>query len=173
VGLYDELTAILDCIQLELIDAGRTVPVDVFIAPGLPVFDDTCGQLWVRVVRYYSSDEWPIESTPSLIKCNTDMVAEIGVGITRCQSGIASVGSGGHPTAEQQSSDAAGLICDAGALLRGMVCCYIPTPNIEIVAGTWTQLEPQGGVIGGEWSAFIDADLYCEVPVVETSPGSP
>lgn len=172
MGLYDELAAILDCVQLELIAAGRNVPEDVFVAPGLPAFDHECGALWIRVVRYYSSDEWPIESTPSLIKCNTDMVAEIGLGITRCQSGIAAIETGGHPSPEQQSSDAAGLVCDAGALLRGMVCCYEPSPNIDIVAGAWTQLEPQGGVIGGEWSAFIDADLYCEV-VTDESPGSP
>jgi hypothetical protein len=172
VGLYDELAAILDCVQVELLDAGRPVPAEIYVSPGLPAFDHQCGELWARVVRYFAADEWPIESTPSLIRCNTDMVAEIGVGITRCQSGISSVGAGGHPSPEQLSEDAAGLICDAGALLRGMVCCYAPSVNIDLVAGSWTQLEPQGGTIGGEWSAFIDADLYCETVTFE-SPGSP
>lgn len=166
--LYDELVRILDCAETELVEAGRSVPPEVFVAPGLPAFETHCGQLWARVVRIYKADPWPLEADPSLIRCNTALVAEVGLGITRCQSGVRRLEDGGHPLPAEQSSDAEGLVCDAGALLRALVCCYPALENAaEVATGAWEQLEPQGAVVGGEWSAFIDADLYCE----PSSPG--
>lgn len=162
MSLYDELERILDCVQSELTAAGRTIPDEVFVSPGQVAFDTLCGQLWARVIRIYQSENFPEESN-SRVKCNTALVAQIGVGITRCQTGFYRVETTDHPKPAEQSLDSDGLVCDAGALLRGMVCCYpaLDDPAYLIAEG-WTQLEPQGSVIGGEWTAFIEADLYCE-----------
>ena len=168
VRLGTALTAILDCAELELEEAGRTVPPQVFVAPGLAAFEDNCGQLWVRVIRTFPSSS-PPDPIVELAHCPAPLYTEIGLGITRCQTGVHRMEQkGGHPLDSEQTFDALGLICDEGALYRALACCL---PTLEdapdLLIGEWSQLEPQGGVVGGEWTAFIETDLFCE----PTSPG--
>jgi hypothetical protein len=120
------------------------------------------------VIRANPSTSFP-EPILTLRNCHPEIAAQIGLGITRCQTGAHRLENpGGFPLDSEQSSDSDGLVCDMGALMRALICCYPITENAKPLAlEEWAQLEPQGGVVGGEWTAYILADLYCEA----TSPG--
>lgn len=157
------LQEILDCAETELVAAGRSVPDDVFISPGLPAFDNLCGQLWIRVIRGYPTTD-PPNQTDVVRPCGHPIYMQVGVGITRCQTGLDRMDQQKAPTPAQQTADALGIICDQGALYRALMCCAFDDKP-HITNPEWTQAEPQQ-VIGGEWTAWVEADLYCE----ETSP---
>lgn len=165
------LTALLDCAEDELVAAGRTAPPQVFASPGIPAFEDNCGQLWVRVIRTFPSNA-PPDAVVMLAKCALPLYTEIGLGITRCQTGIHRMEKrGGHPLDSERNADTEGLICDEGALYRALACCYPAVEgSVDVLVGEWTQIEPQGGVIGGEWTAIVETDLYCEADSPGESP---
>lgn len=159
------LQDILACAQTELQDAGRTVPTRSHVAPGLPAFDqfEECpDMLYVRVVR-----GWPSEVLPQrfldIRPCGTPLVMQIALGIVRCQSGIGALDSGRVPTDAQLTGDALGLICDQGALHRALACCYPDIDGAEdLIVDEWSQFDPAGGLIGGEWSGWLVSDLRCD-----------
>lgn len=158
------LQHILDCAEVELLDAGRTVPHRSHIAPGLPAFDqfDPCrDMLYVRVIH-----GWPSQTLPQkfldIRTCGVPLVMQIGLGIVRCQSGVGKLDSRTVPSDDDLTGDALGLICDEGALFRALACCY---PNVdgaeELIVDEWTQFDPSGGLVGGEITGWIVSDLTC------------
>lgn len=160
--LVADLEAILDCAVTELEDTGQVVPDDVFVSPGQVAFDNPCGQLWVRVISAFPSDDFP-NRFQTLRNCVSGLAVQVGLGIIRCQSGTHRIEKGGYPTPDEQTADALSLVCDQGALFRALACCYPATEGaVDIVVNEWTQFVPQGGVIGGEWTAYLRSSLWCE-----------
>lgn len=170
MSLFEDLSAILACAQSELEDCGLVIPPKVFVAPANPAFDNACGQLWVRPIRSGPTVDFPVVET-LFARCGTELATQIGLGIIRCSSGLKALESGNTPPAADITADAHQATLDMGALYRALACCFPALENqtVEIAVEEWTAFEPDGGVYGGEWTAWLTSDLQCEI----TSPGSP
>lgn len=168
-GLSYKLNALLECAVDQLEDIAQPVPERSFIAPGDQVAwemagDNDCNEaLWVRVVRSWPSDSFP-DKTLDITNCNRTLAIQIGLGIIRCQTGVDQF----PISAEDLTQDGYRMVCDQGALFRAITCCWDEATEGAVAVDTWTPRGPQGGMFGGEWTAWIEADLDCALDV--TSP---
>lgn len=152
------LAQLATCLCQELTDAGLPEPCFCGVVPGEVALDfcDGCadgscgGTAWVNVVSM----------TPSLslgqiapARCNVgliDMVFQVGV--VRCAPMADDAGTPPDEAAYLAASEL--QMADMAASLRAVICCLddlVPT-----VAG-WTSYGPEGGCVGGVWTATIQA----------------
>jgi len=166
--LWDRFTEILGCVVDELVDIGSPVPSHISVQPGAVAWDDCCdGQLWVRVVRAHPTSTFP-NKTLEVRPCGLEVATQIGVGIIRCSTGLEALQWAEDPTAAALTADAQQQVCDMGAIYRALACC-LDWSDGDVIVDQYAPLGPQGGCYGGEWLAWLDAELACPIPV--GSPG--
>lgn len=161
--LHPALGDILDCLLAALADHDARV-CRSFIAPGLTVpWDDCCpdcggaeGQAWVGVgpAGMFPAGPFPSQDTSPQRCAPHEYAAEVVVGVLRCAH---TVDDQGHPpTAVQVTADAAKVHRDAAIVRDALLCCYAADLDPgEFRLGAWAPLGPQGGCVGGQWTATI------------------
>lgn len=147
------LEGLRGCLETRL--AGSSFCGGVRILPGAtPALDgcwgDCTGQAWVRLVRAWTSMSFPAADTnPRLGPGLLVMQAE--VGIARCMPPMQQ--HTGAPDPDEVAAVMAQVLADMPVLRRTLSCCDRPG---DIVLGPYLPFGPQGGLVGGVWSATYE-----------------
>jgi len=147
------LEDILADAQLLVVDA----PDHAYIVPGeLVAWDEECGgQLWVQIIEGGPYSRFPVVETDLQGGCVKPTAIRCGIGILRCQTGLDRLDRPTqYPTADQQTTDAETMVCDA-AKLREVLCEY------DVAVEGWRPLGPAGGMFGGLWTFWVAAEFGC------------
>lgn len=155
--LAERLLALADCVceQLAITGAGPTCWCGLF--PGLEVSwdfctdcaNDVCGMGWVRVNGANPYDVFPTATVD--LHCAMPLAVELEVGAIRC---MPLTTDGALPTPEQLGDVTLHQLMDALALRTAIQCCGVA----DIALGLYTPTGPEGGCVGGFWSAFLAVD---------------
>lgn len=151
------LTELVDCVceQLKVNGAGDTCWCGLL--PGaIPGFDycagecanDVCGMGWVRLVSVFPYSIFPVPVTDD--RCALPLAWAVEVGAVRCMP----LTEDGSPLSAQLMTEVAlNQIFDARALHAAMKCC-----DLSIAAELYTPYGPEGGCVGGWWTAYLPLD---------------
>lgn len=151
--LLDLVTCV--CNELTTTGAGPTCWCGVY--PGTAVSwefcegcdNGTCGMGWVRPSSIFPYSTFPLAILES--GCRAPLAWSVEVGALRC---LPTTADGQLPSPDVLLESAAEQLADAYALYRALRCC----DNVEIAAETWNPLGPEGGCIGGYWTAYLALD---------------
>lgn len=148
-GLIEALTT-----ELEV----RLLPGVCFagVVPGSDIamdyVNDECGAMaYSRVGAVFPSASFPNpDASPALM---LTMASIIELGIFRG----APLNDNGEPATEEQQFEATRLqMADMKAMLD-VICSYCDLHEIPVVIGSYAPIGPQGGVVGGSWTATLGA----------------
>jgi hypothetical protein len=142
------------CTQLTEVGAGPTCWCGVY--PGAAVSweycsdcgSNVCGMGYVRFAGAFPSESFPLPAID--MSCRKPLAWAVEVGALRCFPQPES----GHllePTA--MAEVALKQAMDAAALFQALKCC-----GLEVAAEIYRPVGPDGGCIGGFWSAFLALD---------------
>lgn len=146
------LTQLVTCLRQEIANAGVPEPAFIGILPGAVwVADyaaDCGGQAWVRLVTTYPSVAFP---NPDAEPNNFDrlLAVQVEVGIARCAP--SSDDDGTPPSVGEQAEAARLQLADMQVLYRTLRCCL----DDDSVLGQYAPVGPEGGVLGGTWTAAL------------------
>lgn len=120
------------------------------------------GQAWVRLVGVgptFPGDTGDNLATIILAaKCNSPLVYEFEVGISRCEPVGVSRNNKYTPPGEAETTAAVELYAADRAAMKQAILCCLPQKlgdDIEVGLGIYTPLDSDGGVGGGTWQAFV------------------
>ena len=129
-----------------------------FAAGGPPAWDNCCeGQTWVRVAAIRPHLDGSNRQSARFSPCGVAYwEVTLGVGVLRCA--VTLDAQGNAPSAEALNSEGRAMSGDVAAL-RDAILCNLPEisgvlPNLVRVE-RWDPLGPQGGCVGGEWTATV------------------
>lgn len=151
------LLDLVECVCTELTAAGGE-PCWCGLLPGATVSwdyctdcgNDHCGMAWVRVVGITPYDVFPTGIID--LRCARPLALQIEVGSLRCMPQPA---DGELLTPEASVEVSLRQVLDALALHRALQCCQ----ERDFALSAYTPVGPQGGCVGGFWTAFIDISL--------------
>jgi hypothetical protein len=106
-----------------------------------------CGQWWIAVQSIYPFTTFPIADDTA--DCATELGISLIVGVTRC---FPIPEDGTPPTHEQHAEAFAEQMADALALRTAIACCPV---GYKVALGSWTNIGPDGGCLGGSWSINV------------------
>ena len=119
------------------------------------------GQAWVRLVAAGATfpGDTGDNQAPILLttRCNTPLVYEFEIGISRCVSVGTTVNNRyTPPTAAAEAADVALQLADMAAMKRAVMCCLKDKlgPDAELGLGLYQPIDISGGVGGGTWQVF-------------------
>lgn len=143
------------CEQLETVGAGPTCWCGIL--PGAAAAwdycagectTDRCGIGWVRLVSVFPYGIFPTPTPDD--RCVLPLAWTVEVGALRCMP----LTLDGSPLDPVTMSDVAlRQILDARALHWALKCCDLP-----VAANVYTPLGPDGGCVGGAWTAWLTLD---------------
>lgn len=110
---------------------------------------DKCGMGYVRVAQGYPSDTFPLATLDPT--CRHPLVWTVEVGALRC---LPVLEDGEILSPDDMNMLAAEQMQDAHALYRALLCCEAPSVSLQ----GWQPLGPEGGCVGGMWTAYIGSD---------------
>lgn len=147
---------LVECVCDRLTAEGAGRPCWCGLLPGLEVSWDycaecdngTCGMGWVRLASVFPYNVFPIQSLE--VGCALPLAWAVEVGALRCMP----TSDGMLPDPSITAEAAAAQYADAYALYRALMCCNAPL----VAAGIYTPTGPQGGCVGGFWTAWLSAD---------------
>ena len=145
-----------DCVCSELAATGAGPTCWCGLYPGAQVAWDSCGDCgnsvcgmgWVRLDSTFPSQTFPQPADIS-VRCAAPLVYRIEVGVLRC---MPTMPDGGAATPEMLAGVVLGQAIDAAAIHRAMMCCE----TVRVAPETWLPRGPQGGCVGGAWTAYLD-----------------
>lgn len=108
---------------------------------------DACGMGWVRLVGTFPYETFPVPSIG--LNCRLPRAFAIEVGSLRCMPTMDDDGS--IPEPDIVAEAAMREYADMEALYRALQCC----PSESIAVEGWVPLGPQGGCVGGGWTAYF------------------
>ncbi len=111
---------------------------------------DTCGMAYVRPATSFPYESFPFPALDDT--CQAPVGFEVEIGILRCFPTAEEDGS--LPSPEVITSTAIDVLQDQWALHKAIRCCEFEEG--KVVLGQWTPVGPQGGCVGGHWSAFLN-----------------
>jgi hypothetical protein len=140
------------CNELEVTGAGPTCWCGVY--PGTSVSyefceecaNGACGMAWVRPSGVFPYNTFPISTLES--GCRAPLAWSVEVGCVRC---LPTPSQGELPTPDQLLQSATDQMADAMALYRALRCCQ----GVDVAAELWTPIGPEGGCVGGQWTAYL------------------
>lgn len=141
--ILEELT---ECVCDTLLEDGVS-PGGCFcgVVPGSEaIWDHSQGMAWVRLT---SVD--PLDAT--LTGCQPPLQATFEIGVMHCAPVMSAQGV--FPTVEEQREATRLQLATMSSMQRAITCC----PSFDLILGTYTPLGPQGGSVGGTWSALYGA----------------
>lgn len=108
-----------------------------------------CGMGWSRLVLIAPYDDFP---EPVIdLRCTKPLAAQLEVGALRCIP-VPEEGEVNDPNT--MGEVALRQYEDMLALRRAILCC----DDVQIALGTYFPLGPQGGCVGGSWTAYLPLD---------------
>jgi hypothetical protein len=156
--VFTVLTDILDCLCSTISTDGLPTPCVCTVYPGEGASfdytgdcgDDACGSAWVRLDSAEPSNGIGVVNTEPN-NCGAGLGVVVEVGIVRCLTPMADDGS---PLPAEELLAASGLqVADMYAMRKALVCC-----GHDLVLGPYLPVGPQGGVVGGVWTASLMED---------------
>lgn len=144
-----------DCVCAELATTGAGPLCWCGLAPGAAVAwdhcgdcdNDVCGIAWVRLDQMYPSTQFP---TPIVeMRCRSPLAYRIEVGAIRCMPVAV---DGGSLPPERLAEVTIAQVADAAAMYRAMQCCEA----VRVAPEIYTPRGPQGGCVGGLWTAYLE-----------------
>lgn len=150
--LLDLVTCV--CNELQTTGAGPTCWCGVY--PGTMVSYEFCGECqngacgmgWVRPSGIFPYATFPVPSLES--GCINPLAWTVEVGAVRC---LPTPSDGALPSPDELLDVTTSQMADAFALYRALRCC-----GIEVAAQAWTPVGPDGGCVGGQWTAYLALD---------------
>lgn len=151
------LAALSECLCAEL-TAVALVPCWCGVLPGQEVALDycspcesgQCGMAWVRLDLTFPADPFPLQVLDA--SCEKPLAYRIEMGVAQCVT----VNDDGEPLSTEQALDT--LVSQTlamEAMRRALSCC---TKDFEVVIEGYQPFGPQGGCVGGVWSAYVGLD---------------
>lgn len=113
--------------------------------------EDECGMAWVRLATVYPATGVGVTNLQPL-RCDPALGLDVEIGMLRCMS----VGDerGNLPTAQEQHDAVALQMADMTVMLKALLCCDA-IPSGDVIIGQYQPLGPQGGLVGGLFTASI------------------
>jgi hypothetical protein len=111
---------------------------------------DTCGMGWVRVISGFPYEVFPIPTIDD--RCFRPLAWAVEVGSLRC---IPQPGDGSPPSPEVMAEAAVIQIVDSWAMYEAIKCCS----RMGLGVQSYTPQGPQGGCVGGYWTAYAPMTL--------------
>jgi hypothetical protein len=147
-ALLNGLSACL-CAELTVAQDEASIPLPCLCTtlPGAVVAYDVYaegGMAWSRLAAIT-----PV--TTNIGFCAVEFDVTVEVGITRC--GPVMDEAGNPPSEAEQLAASMLQNFDMGILHKVLTCCTVPKSFSFTSMGTYTPVGPDGGVIGGTWSA--------------------
>jgi hypothetical protein len=155
-GIIDALTVLAECVCTTLAVEGAGETCWCGVHPGAAVSwdycsggecrSDTCGMAWVRPTTVFPYDAF---AQPVIdLRCAHPLAWGVEVGSLRC---MPQPSSGELLSPEESMEVTWGQVLDARAIHNALKCC-----DIKIAPVLYTPVGPQGGCVGGYWTAFLD-----------------
>jgi hypothetical protein len=150
------LVELKECLCQELTTA-ELLPGDCFcgILPGSDVpYDYNNGMAWVRLTGANPSRTFP-NTAVYTTGCGAPLAFGVEVGALACIPGLAP--GGAFPTTEVRQEAASIQIATMQAMRRAITCCM--PKGLEILLQSYTPIGPEGGLVGGTWTASISEEF--------------
>lgn len=150
------LVELKDCLCQELTNS-ELLPSDCFcgIVPGEEVpYDYGKGMAWVRLTGANPSRTFP-NTAVYTTGCGAPLAFGVEVGAIACIPGLSP--TGGFPTAEVREEAARVQVTTMQAMRRAITCCL--PKGLEVVLQNYVPVGPEGGVVGGTWTAAISEEF--------------
>lgn len=131
-------------------------PARLCLVPGgaAVAWDDCCaGQAWVRVVRIFSSTNFPNVDTSPMRCTGLVLAAEYEVGVIRCAATVNDRGE--PPSIEELCRDVEHALDDARAVREAIMFDFAGEYPSGVVLGQWLPTEIEGGCVGGTMTVSV------------------
>jgi hypothetical protein len=150
LALYDELPVDGPCA------AGLVSGAAPALDRGLDCAGGCAGQLWVRLVAVYPSRAFP-DPDVGTIRPPVSWAVTAEVGLVRPAPTLHDAESGTVtlPTMAEETTAADLAAVDAAILREALLVRYARAQGVGIALGTWVPYGPEGGIVGGAWTASI------------------
>lgn len=150
------LLELTECVCAELVTSGGGPTCWCGLYPGASVSwdycgecnGDKCGMAYVRLAGISPYEIFPFPAVDD--RCSRPLAWGVEVGVLRCMPQL-SEGELLDPEGMAEVSVVQAL--DARAVWTALKCC-----GIDIAVETWRPLGPNGGCVGGAWTAFLAVD---------------
>lgn len=156
LALWEPLSIIADCLCQEVEQATGTRLCWCGLTPGAGVPYEYCGECGVNRcgVGYVAFDGALLQNEflAGPQRCANPVQMQIRVGVLRCYP-LPEDGGTADPDVLQEM--VALVTADMHAARRAMLCCY----EGDVTVQQYTVLGPEGGCVGGEWSAYVPLDV--------------
>ena len=155
--IYPAMVRLAGCLCAELKKSGLPEPCFCGIAEGTEAnldcgsCDDGCGAAWVRLANAFPSQDGV--SPAAIATCNSQIVFQLEVGVTRCFSPFADSEGNGQGIAEHLEATRLQL-ADMAAIKRAIACCFADE-DAEYNLGAYTPIPFSGGCGGGSWLVTV------------------
>lgn len=110
---------------------------------------DQCGMAWVRLA---SIQEVASQLNGGFSSCSSEFVANIEMGMVRCHQTAVDESAEPMPL-DYQEAKAEAQMAEMAAMKRALICDAQVQTNFDILLGQYNAIGPQGGVVGGAWTA--------------------
>lgn len=165
---YQMAVDLLDCFRVYLLEQGADAPAKITmrageVVAGLSTTEDEakCGLAWVRLVRFYPTDDFPAEKEDWSPCGPAGWAVVLEMGVLRC----APVGDASSlPTDEQWRAAVHLQMKDAAAMRKAVDCCFgLQIPSETLMTAPWEERAPEGASMGGtqQVTVLVDACNDC------------
>jgi hypothetical protein len=123
---------------------------------GIDTADGCCGQLWVRVADAYPSRRFPEPDAFPAPAEDLAWAVMVEVGIVRPATMVREIdGKPVLPSMQEETDAAERTLIDAAMLRQALLVTYAEEADVTVLLGRWVPLGPEGGVVGGAYTATI------------------
>ena len=158
VPILTYLAELLECVCTNLEEHGSGPVCWCGVYPGNAVSfescdecsNGSCGSAYVNPGTTWSYQTFPSPAFDAA--CTLPLAYTIDVGIQRCFPTMEEDGT--LPPAGVITETALNVMQDQWALHKAIRCCEFEQG--KIVLGSWTPIGPQGGCVGGFWTAYLN-----------------
>jgi hypothetical protein len=156
-AVLDTVLALYDATEVQgPCAAGLASGAAAAVDRGIDTTDDCCGQLWVRIADVYPSRRFP---EPDAFPADAEDLAwavMVEVGIVRPATMVTEIdGQPVLPSMQEETDAAERTLIDAALLRQALLVTYAEQFDVTVLLGRWVPLGPEGGVVGGAYTATI------------------
>lgn len=147
--------ALIECLCTEMVNSGLGPLCLCSPLPGSQIALDygAEGMAWVRVAGAWPSANFPNPDPGGRGACTSPLAIQLEVGAARCAP---SLGDDGElPTLSEQFEVTRLQLADMAAMRRAILCCDLAN-NGRVALGAYTPAGPQGGVVWGTWTVWVE-----------------
>lgn len=158
--IWPKLEQLRDCLCESVVAAGLTPLCNCSIMPGAAIAydfihngecEDSDGMGWVRLGSVYLTRSFPLAAN-SIVPCDQATSAfTVDVGIIRSMP-LAEDGEGLDAADFEAAADI--QTSEMAVIQQAILCCY-GSQNDLVMLGGYTPVGPDGGAIGGFWTATL------------------